>query len=243
MPSKAQTSTETIIMLAVFLIIFLIVFTLNQNVFFGLGNRVSRTKAENALNEIVHTSRLLYLQGDGSFAKIYVDFPDNVQNITIENNSIIIGLTFGRDIEYLTKQLPFETIGEITQFKGLQPINIDARKRFLLIGKGIIRAIPESDYVNVSVGSYVNQSLDIDNLLTNAMQANLSYDSSGFTIQFNRVCLNFTSRQRLYANYKVLVAAGTPPGEYEGNIYVNALDQVSLETKNITIPITVNAIP
>lgn len=243
MSSKAQTSTETIIMLAVFLIVFLVIFTLNQNVFFGLGNRVSRTKAENALNEIVHTSRLLYLQGDGAFAKIYVDFPDNVQNVTIENDSIFMELTFGKDTEFLTKQLPFETVGEITHFKGLQPINIDARKRFLLIGKGIVKATPESDYINVSVGDYVNQSLDIDNLLNNSMQANLSYSASGFTIVFNRVCLNFTSRQRLYANYKVYVATGTPLGEYTGNIYVDALDKVSLETKNLTIPITVNAIP
>jgi len=230
-------------MLSVFLIIFLVIFILNQNVFFGLTSRISRTKAQNALDEIIHSSRLLYLQGDGAFAKIFVDFPDNIQNITIENNSIIMALRFGKDIEYLTKQLPFETIGEITQFKGLQPINIDARKRFLLIGKGIVKANLESNYVNVSIGKYENQSIDIDNLLNNSMQANLSYDGSGFSIVFNKTCLNFTSRQRLYANYRVYVAGGTPVGEYQGNIYINAVDKVSFETKNLTLPFIVNAIP
>lgn len=85
---KAQSSVETIALLAVLLIVFVIVFVLGNSMVTVSSFQSQQLVGQRAVEDIVAIAHKVYLQGNGSREDVFITFPDNLNQTSI-NGTIV----------------------------------------------------------------------------------------------------------------------------------------------------------
>ena len=106
MEKRGQASIEMAIILAAGLIFLAAVLVLNQDTLRTIDVQFRQTRTEAALEDIAHGAELVYQQGVGARTRVYVNFPNGLYNLSIDdtNRSIKIYYQVGgwayRDFDF-----------------------------------------------------------------------------------------------------------------------------------------------
>src|SRR3989344_7941031 len=137
--SKAQASTEMLIVLAIFLIVFLGIFVSNQQNISNINIDFEITKAKIALDSIENAANLVYQQGEGAKTKAYVNFPRNIKSTLVNNQTITIQLYAQSEID-IYRNFDFTVNGTLPESQGNHWISIQSRGSTVFIGNVTIPA-------------------------------------------------------------------------------------------------------
>ncbi|MBS3113215.1 hypothetical protein J4418_03980 [Candidatus Woesearchaeota archaeon] len=192
---KAQAATETLIILAMALIVFLIVFMINQQNISNVNTDFEITKARTALDSIENAANLVYQQGEGAKARIYVNLPNSVKQISINQQTITM-LLYGQKSDITVyRNLDYNLNGTIDATIGNQWVQIQSSGNTISIGNSsivaedfcgnsIIESGEQCDLLQLGGQTCISQSYDYGTL---ACTGSCLYDYSGCD---NYVCGN-----------------------------------------------------
>jgi uncharacterized protein (UPF0333 family) len=107
---KAQIAMEYMVMFGISLIIVTVLwFYVNSNTS-ATEWELQAAYAKHAVNKIVKSADMVYVQGYPARSSVYVVFPGNVESVFIEGNIVLINLRTGN----LTASISESTIGNVT---------------------------------------------------------------------------------------------------------------------------------
>ena len=130
MEKRAQTSTELIIILSVFLLILIILIGVNYDTLRAYDARLRIDRTNTFVNDVVNAAESVYQQGIGAKSKIYVDIPDRVSEVSISGTKFKI--TFD-DNNIIQKKLEFNVTGNVSALSGRRLVTIESTSNFVNI--------------------------------------------------------------------------------------------------------------
>ncbi|MFW6449650.1 MAG: class III signal peptide-containing protein [Nanoarchaeota archaeon] len=92
---RAQGSLELILLLAVSLIVVIAIISYSDRAMDNYETVMRQKKAESALEKIHSTANEVYREGIGSKKKIFVNMPERIENISVENKTIELSFNDG----------------------------------------------------------------------------------------------------------------------------------------------------
>lgn len=122
MKSKAQTSVEMIVLLAVSIIVIGSIIQISTTSMSNYGGMMKRSESESVLNKVSSAADMVYYQGYGAMTKIFVQIPEGLKNISISEKTITLefldGRTAYRNFDfYVAGELPIEAGGYWVQIE------------------------------------------------------------------------------------------------------------------------------
>ena len=134
---RGQVALEYMVMFGVCLIIVTVLMFYVQSNTSATDWELKAAYARHAINKIAETANMVYIQGYPSRSTIYVVFPDNVENVSIENRNVIMVIKTGN----LTASISEKVLGNVTGY-------ISSQK-----GGHELVVKSEGDYVNITEAS------------------------------------------------------------------------------------------
>lgn len=239
---KSQSSTELIILLSVILIIFLAMFAVNQEISSSMSDRLTAIKARNALDEIANNAELIYYEGYGAAFNIYIDLPQGIKNTSVLGTSIKIILD-DKDSTVIFKNLPFEVVGEIPLSPGVHSVGLRSKGDEVMIGYAMVSFYPYSYSETIAAGSSVSRNIELENLLENDLNVELSFSGSAMLdVDLNETSFTIYEKQTENVGIDISVLAGASSGDYEGDIIIECEDPETSEERTYLVEVDV-AVP
>ncbi len=136
---RGQGATELLIILGVGLAVLIILFQFSSDSLFGYSSSFRDRQAQEALNQIKHSSELLYQQGNGAKTKVYITLPEGIESAVISNTTISILFSNGNTIY---ENFDFSVDGTL-------PINSGGHWVDLLTLNSIVYVSPNETIVSV----------------------------------------------------------------------------------------------
>lgn len=102
--TKSQAAAEFITILSIILLVLLLIIIFNAKVMSDYAAKEEINKAVILLDTMESMGELVFAQGLGSQSNSLIRFPDEIENITISNQTIVIinknGQTFHRNMDF-----------------------------------------------------------------------------------------------------------------------------------------------
>lgn len=165
---KAQTSTEFVITLAIFMIALLFFFALALDFFFSVRSQKDFGDALAAVNSLAEAANSVHAQGEGAVKIVSITLPPSTD---FSKNATFIGKPLGSasaasntiSISLNGTQVTSTTIptvvGEFPQVPGTYSMRVVSKGNFVSIGSYLISASPTSVFANVNRGSFKTSSI------------------------------------------------------------------------------------
>ncbi len=121
---KAQAAMEYILLFSISLVIVGILWSVSNSNIENTQWELQLANAKNALEKIVHTADVVYLQGVPS--QIYIDIylPENVKTIYIDNNAVTMEMLWRGILRNVTDYSIANLTGGVTPAPGRQKLLI-----------------------------------------------------------------------------------------------------------------------
>ncbi|MEK6970570.1 MAG: hypothetical protein AABW68_02645 [archaeon] len=234
MRSRAQSSIEVIVILAVGLVILssLVGFA-SQQLFILQEQRAVKT-AEVSLERIAFSADEVYAQGSGSVRTIQIIWPEGLDTnaSVIADHSIRIR-TFNRTLIHST--IPI-VVGSLPTRGGYHTLRIEAFDGFVTIGDVSLSAVPPSIFSSMDRDANTNHSLLIRNT---GGDVNLSltseWDHSEIDMNFSPADVNVLADGNTTIDLNFW-AGSDAAGAYAGKVWVRGTYADAVET--LLIPLT-----
>jgi len=160
---KSQVSVEYITLTAFLIMILAIVFIYAQ---IALQDSVTVSRISSAVKKIASAAEQAYALGPGTKLIVEVEFPQNIQNITISENEINANVSISSGTTQIYEYTDAKLTGSITPYAGLQQIPI------LVQQNGV-----------VLIGTPISE--DFNAPITTLLAPPNNYTTSNFTVQFD----------------------------------------------------------
>ena len=130
---KAQAGIEYMIIIS-FVTLAIIGVLILANFYSGLiVDKIKLNQAETFSIQIINQAESVFFSGEPSEATIRLYLPDGVQNMQINDNSIImtISTSTGENLRSFTSRVPLQ--GNLSVSRGIHTISIQAKNDYVLI--------------------------------------------------------------------------------------------------------------
>lgn len=136
---RAQVSLELLILMGFLTFVIIGILGVGYHYSSTINDRIKSTQVANFAGKIISTSETVFYSGEPSKATITAYLPDNVEDIEIDQDTLIItyNLTSGRNIAAYSSSVPIVEIipGNLTISSGVKNIVIVAESANAIISQ------------------------------------------------------------------------------------------------------------
>ncbi len=234
---NAQSSTELIIVITMFLLVFSFFFYFGQNKLFDNTTAHGISMVKNSLQDIVNEIENVYQQGSGASSKILIYLPDNIDSAEINNSIIKYVLNSGKLI-YKNTNVP--VIGEVP-VTGPTWVHIVSLEGYVFVYYDIFDVTPSSIHESFFETNTSIKTFTINNLFNEIIDFNITYSGDvEIPMVLSDNILLIPGKGFSSFNLNITVPENTSYGRYDGILRVDAISRDTKIIENRSIPITVD---
>ena len=168
---KAQTSVETLVVLALALVVLASVVSISQQNI-GSGQATLRqAQARQAVQSLATAADEVYAEGPGAKKRVYVTFPEGIQSITINGNLININIQTGDGVSDINAKSNALLVGSLSTTSRSEWVWVTANENGqVAIGAAGLSISPTTAYASLYPSNYSLQNFTITNLAASAAE-------------------------------------------------------------------------
>ncbi len=234
---KAQSSTELIIIISIFLLVFGSIFYFSQSYLLDSTTTHGINMVKNSLQDVVNEIENVYQQGAGASSKVLVYLPDSV-NFAEVNNSIIKYTLDNGKVIYKNTNIP--VIGEMPT-TGPTWVYLESSEGYVFVYYDLFEVNPNSIHRSLFETNTTLETFTIRNLIDEFIDFNITYVGNtgiNLTLLDSTLSIPGKSIDSFYLN--ITIPENASYGRYKGILKIDALSNDTKLVGNKTIPITID---
>ncbi len=238
--SKAQVSTEFMVILAFVLLLIVSLIAVNQDLMTKVGNQFRVSKARIIVDDLAETANYVYSQGEGAQTKILISIPEGVQTTQVSNRTVVVSVVSGpestRDVY---RNLKFPVRGSIPSYQGNHWITIKSQAGYVEIGYNVVDVDSTGLSATLLPGNSTSGQISVTNEQDSNLDVTLSYiGDEGINVSLSQTSFSLSSNQTADIDVDILTKSPLDSGTYSGRVQI--ISNTTSETATNSLSIVVN---
>ena len=130
---RAQTPIHLLMILAIGFAVLVLLIS-NQHLYAVSFHQLEWNKAKATVDELANGARLVHEQGIGAKMRVYITIPKSVQQIQIQNTTIVLTFKSGENMLSVSENLGFSVTGYVDLSFEPHWVLIESKQGYVVIG-------------------------------------------------------------------------------------------------------------